>query len=1216
MLALVKSAPANLMIVLDDSASMTYEILVKEEYQGCFPNPADAGGKDGYCYLFDHLGDNAETDTGRYVTAEDRKLWRSQHFKDNILYYNPNVDYQPWTSYGDQIYLPADREYPKPHPTKTDVGALDLDAPSFTVKISIDDATEEDFTVKHAHYFIAPDGGDPFLVVIDGEFADLKYYRVIETEGTGLAQKVVKVEHVDAAALPEGIAATKSYAVERQNFANWFTYHRKREYVAKAAIAQVINKLSGVRVGILGINGNTIVPLKPLEATIAGVKRNESRALLQALYAYDSAGSTPLREGLNAVGNYFMSNARDLTHFDKGTVVGEEPPFFTEAEGGACQQCFALVMTDGYYSYPDTDYIDVGNADGSTLATAFGRSALKDSLSDTLADVAMYYYQNDLSPDAGDDPPGGGLPDYVPTRGFDEARHQHMVTYGVAFGVDGKLDRRNFDINRIFTDNTYTVPWPTFLDAGEPETIDDFWHATLNARGEFFSAGDPQALTVALLSLTEFISEQLTGSAAPVSVNASPLYAEKGDNALVFQSIYRYENGEWTGDVRAYGLDAETGEFDTATPLWSAAERLQVKNWDERSIATYDPVARTGRVFEYDSLTDDQKRYLGWDGVPGSDTELEAENRVAYLKGKPIGAFRSRSQKLGDIVHSAPVYENGVVYVGANDGMLHAFDAGKLSTQPSGGPDFGAELFAYVPAQVFANLALLTSPDYSHTFFVDLTPTVKSGAGLLEGKPPSTARGVQTILIGGLGKGGKGCFALDVTDPFSMITSDAVAQKVLWEFSNADDLDMGFSFSKPVIVPSNDVPNNPWLVIIGNGYGSRNGDAVLYILNPVKTPDSGLLVKKFNLGGGPDNGLSSPTPVDRDFDGKVDYVYAGDLRGNLWKFDLTAQNAAEWDVAFYEGADIKPLFQAKGPKTTDFPEGTPQPITSKPEITFHPSKNGYLVMFGTGKFLGEVDVSDHTVQSIYGLWDYGDDSDDAEYLGALIRGADGSVIGLANLPEMEKASLVEQQITDRTYAFPNGKVTNIRLLTQRTPNWVTENDTSGQEPNPSTTETNDVGWYFDLSTRERVDTDVLLREGKLIVIGFVPDANRCRPGGGSSYFMEIDAFTGGNIAEVQFDANSGGTLGNDDLVNFYDETDTLKTIPPSGLLFRGKLQLPAILRRNKAADKIGDGLKGPEDFARPGCGEEKFLSTSTGDIRTICEKAVSLGIGSWKEVER
>jgi Tfp pilus tip-associated adhesin PilY1 len=313
---------------------------------------------------------------------------------------------------------------------------------------------------------------------------------------------------------------------------------------------------------------------------------------------------------------------------------------------------------------------------------------------------------------------------------------------------------------------------------------------------------------------------------------------------------------------------------------------------------------------------------------------------------------------------------------------------------------------------------------------------------------------------------------------------------------------------------------------------------------------------------------------------------------------------------------MKPLFQAKGPKTTDFPQGSPQPITSKPEVTFHPFKHGLLVMFGTGKFLGNDDFTDNYVQSVYGIWDYGDDDDDAEYLGAVIRGTDGAVAGLDNLPEMEKTNLLKQKIQDFWYPFPNGNVVNVRVLTQNIPNWATENDTNDHNPNPSTIEDNHVGWYFDLSERERVDTDVLLNEGKLIVISFIPDANRCKPNSGSAYFMEIDAISGGNIVEVQFDANGGGTLGDDDLVEYYDVTDKLIKIPPGGLLFRGKLQTPAILTLDKAFGKIGEGDINQMNLIELGCGEEKYMSTSSGEIRTVCEKAVTLGISSWKEVEQ
>jgi Tfp pilus tip-associated adhesin PilY1 len=343
----------------------------------------------------------------------------------------------------------------------------------------------------------------------------------------------------------------------------------------------------------------------------------------------------------------------------------------------------------------------------------------------------------------------------------------------------------------------------------------------------------------------------------------------------------------------------------------------------------------------------------------------------------------------------------------------------------------------------------------------------------------------------------------------------------------------------------------------------------------------------------------------------VDFVYAGDLKGNLWKFDLTASNYRDWDVAYYKNsATPAPLFQAAGP------DDTIQPITTKPEVTLHP-EFGYLVLFGTGKFLGEDDFADNSVQSVYGIWDFGDDEDDSEFLGTLQR---GNTQQLSNLDTM--VSLVTQEITDFAYALPNGNVVNVRVLTQKEPQWIVENDDGGQDPNPSKTVANHAGWYFDLPARERVDQDVLLREGKLIVIGWMPDAYQCTPGGGNTMFMEIDAFRGGNLSLIQFDVTGGGILNEFDKVNDPNaaDPDTAALIPPSGLMFRGKLQRPAILRidaafRRVAIDDDNDGL----DKLAPGstgCGEEKYLSTSSGQIRTVCEKAVSLGIGHWKEVIR
>ena len=570
---------------------------------------------------------------------------------------------------------------------------------------------------------------------------------------------------------------------------------------------------------------------------------------------------------------------------------------------------------------------------------------------------------------------------------------------------------------------------------------------------------------------------------------------------------------------------------------------------------------------------------------------------------------------MGDIVHSEPVHENDVIYVGANDGMLHAFNNGVSEPQASANLAAGEELFAYIPNLIFENLDELTQPDYQHLFFVDLTPTIAKGMGLLEGKSPSNADGSQTILVGGLRKGGRGYFAIDISDPFAMNTAGKVAQKVLWEFS---DSDMGFSFSQPVVVRSYDT-DHPWIVMFGNGYGSTSGKAAFYIIDPARKPgDRGFVVKQFILAGSvaDPNGLSSPTAVDVNFDNIVDYVYAGDLHGNLWKFDLTAENSSAWAVAYNSGSAVAPLFRAIGPKSADFPMGSPQPITTKPEVTFHPSAPGYLVMFGTGKFLGSSDFSDNSVQTVYGIWDFGDDSDDSEYLGSAIRDSNGAISGLTNLSA--NATLLRQQTTDFKYTLANFETVDVRILSRSQVIWLTGIDAdSSENPNPSITEDNHVGWYFDLAARERVVTDVVLRESKLNIIGFQPDPYQCQPGAGNSWFMEIDAFNGGNLSTVRWDITGGGTLNDNDLIRL-NPTDDL--VPPAGIGFRGKLERASILKidnsvRLPVSDEDNDGFEVPAE-SNSTCAEQKYVSSSTGEVRTICQRPINLGMVYWQEVQR
>jgi type IV pilus assembly protein PilY1 len=1172
-----RPAPPNIMFLLDDSTSMTFEVLIKGKYDGRYPRIENETGEDGFFYIFDYLNDDAITDAARYMGTEGRKFWQSQYYDTNVIYYNPETRYEPWPGYAGRQFEPSDKENPKPHPVKSDVQTIDLDGESFTVKLKGADGSEANLKVKHAHYFITSEEGTPYLVVIDGDVKNLRYYKVVEVEGTGFTQKVTQVEEVSENSLPGRVATDKSYAEERQNFANWFTFHRRRQYVAINAIARVIKKLQGIRVGILGINGRIIVPLKPIGIWKEGVFYDRTGELLHELYQYSSQGDTPLREGLNDIGKYYKNNSRTLAHYTGVEVEGNDPPYFPDADGGACQQSYTIVMTDGYYSY-EIENLGVDNADGDSSSDYDG-SFYHDALEETLADVAMYYYENDLSHTLANRVYDSRL---LQKDSPDKAPHQHMVTYGVAFGVSGTLNPDDYNDDSTSedylkdTNGEYPI-WPDAIAVRSKDTIDDLYHATVNGRGRYFTAGNPGQLAEALSELAKNILNR-HGSSAPLSTNGDTLFGKIDDDVILFQAGYN-TNG-WTGDIIAYQIDTQTGEVLLNYPKWSAADSLDAKSWEQRNILSYN--GSFGIEFNKNQVSDDQKIILG----------AGFEKIVDFVRGnESIENFRSRTSLLGDIVHSTPIFEEGVIYVGANDGMLHAFAIGINDRREI----TGEEIFAYIPAMVFDNLASLTEIDFAHKYFVDLTPAIGKGDGLLGGENSGT------ILIGGLGKGGKGYFALDITNPKSMTPDN-----VLWEFPAGNDSDMGFSFSKPVIVRSYD-EQNPWIVIFGNGYDSPDGKAVLYILNPTGRPGDGLLVKKFDLGGEPDNGLSSPVAVDVNYDKKVDFVYAGDLHGNLWKFDLSGDSSEQWKVACSDGTDDQPVFRAQGPG------GAGQPITVKPEVMLHPEKHGLMVLFGTGKFLEDIDITDQRPQSVYGIWDYGDRhyypgewgdysrDDDLEYLGSFTRPQ------LSNQPD--NVTLVTQTSIPYTVSVhgENSVTTEIelRVLSSHEPIWNTKADPDPRGPNgePSLPDLADdgaghAGWHWDLPLPgERVVNDVLLRDGRLIVISFTPDSDPCKAGG-SSFLMELNSFTGGSAGGALFDIDNDGVVDeNDMVVTEFDADGNAVKSSPTGIMMPGNLQMPTILQLNK---KI----------------EIKYFSSSTGAVNLIKGKAVRLGMTYWEELEQ
>jgi Tfp pilus tip-associated adhesin PilY1 len=283
---------------------------------------------------------------------------------------------------------------------------------------------------------------------------------------------------------------------------------------------------------------------------------------------------------------------------------------------------------------------------------------------------------------------------------------------------------------------------------------------------------------------------------------------------------------------------------------------------------------------------------------------------------------------------------------------------------------------------------------------------------------------------------------------------------------------------------------------------------------------------------------------------------------------------------------------------------------------FHPEKHGLMVLFGTGKFLGSSDFTDDRVQTVYGIWDYGDraywpgtwgdysNDDDKEFLGAFSRPELSNHTG-------KDVTLLEQ--TSTTYPVTiidvNNQTVNteIRVMTTNEPNWITAPDTDSVGPggNPNLDDladdganTGHGGWYWDLPlTGERVVSDVLLRDGRLIVIAFTPNPDRCSDGG-SSFLMELDSFSGGSSGGTIFDINNDGKIDGGDLVTIGQDAQghDIKVIP-DGLKLAGNVQPPAILILN---DEI----------------EVKYLSSSTGAVHMVREKAVRLGVTYWKELDK
>jgi len=879
-----------------------------------------------------------------------------------------------------------------------------------------------------------------------------------------------------------------SFTQEMQNFANWFSYYRTRIQSAKTALGLAFSALDAKsRVGFSTINNNAgkdndggqnFVPLADFDGT-------QKQRWYGQLYGISPAGGTPLVPALDRAGRYYQT----------GSMPGAATAQRSDTVPLACTPNYTILSTDGYWtsrgsvSVGDTDRT-VPDLPANVYADAATGAVRNDPVaglplipgqnfpapfydgtgtSDSLADVAMRYWITDLT---------GTSAGKVQPNPLDPATWQHMVTYTIGLGASGTLS----------TPPTGSATWPV-PQPGTATAIDDLWHAALNGHGQYFNSPDPARLRTSLGSILNDIVNR-TGSAAAVAVSNPSLLP--GDN-LAFTSSFN--SGGWYGELQAFTVDLQTGVL-AATPEWSAQAQLDAKPIANRYIASFD--GTSGVPFTATGLGAKASR-LNSPNVPPGPSDNSAV--VAYLRGDRSGEgngtsaaqpYRARVHLLGDVVDAEPVYVSAprasftdpgysafksgtaagrtkVVYQGANDGMLHAFDAAT-----------GNELWAYVPGSLVDAPLSATRPDtsslvglaqqalFQHRFYVNGTPTATdvdlSNTAL--NQPTPSAPQWATVLVGGLARGGRGYYALNVTDPTAGSDAD-VAAKLMWEFPNANTNattrnNLGFSYGVPLNVKTRAVG---WVTLLTSGYNNGSdtggdGSGYLFVLNTA----TGQVLRQLRTGAG---SSSSPSGLARvsaflaspGTDDTVDFVYGGDLQGNVWRFDLSGASSASWNVT-----KLATLADASG---------TPQPVTTAPELGVVNGKR--IVYVGTGRYLGASDVpgtpgasaNATQQQSFYGLMD----DQSGTPIATPLRG-----------------QLVAQSATPA----PNGEInitTNpVNLATKR-------------------------GWVLDFApspSGERSTTSPVLFGGVLSFTTNTPSSDSCLPGGSSNlYFLNYS--TGGAI---------------------------------------------------------------------------------------------------------
>lgn len=627
---------------------------------------------------------------------------------------------------------------------------------------------------------------------------------------------------------------------------------------------------------------------------------------------------------------------------------------------------------------------------------------------------------------------------------------------------------------------------------------------------QYFPATSPAAVASDISVILKKVEKQL--STTGVALNASSNTAAN----LVYQASFNTKF--WTGNLLAETLSSVYTSPSSPSIQWEAVGTHGNGTLTASSLSnkvfTWNPVCNgnsgCGEPFVWSSLSTTQQSELeqGWSSLSGSQQATFGGNSATYgqaimswlLTGNTSGGiFRSPEALLGDIVDSSPVYVGApdqglltpsyqsfaqqyasrtpMVYVGSNDGLLYGFNA--LT---------GSPIFAYVPQGVYHDLWKLPQLNYTHRFYVDGTPS--------EADIETSSGSWESILVGGLDDGGDAIYALNVTNPASFSASD-----VLWQFTSSD---LGRTYSEPQLaeVEINGTPT--WVAVFGSGYNSPAGWPYLFIVNAM----TGKLIKSVNLckevnynsaycsTNYPD-GLSTPALASSGNGFLAGTAYVGDLQGNLWDINLTQLLNPSSAPSPSAPPTVSVLFHATTTSTTNCPGGAtsctvPQPITTQPLVTTAPAgaPAGNFVLFGTGQLLQTSDLSNTSVQSIYGI----------------LSSGNGNIVTLSQLQQRAITGVTsnngEHVVVELPPSSGNGLI-----------NWAMQK-----------------GWYMNLTDSANGNLPVGLRSisnmeinlNRLIFTMYAPSSDTCG-GTGTSYLMIINYIEGTTFSQPQFFVNNNLT---------------------------------------------------------------------------------------------